>query len=124
MERVRERVPDAVHLGRAAFVEGDHRVLGDAVLGQPAAELDHAEHLAARLLVDLGRARAVVAVTVRDEHRIGALDRLLALGEGRPGEKRVDVDALAAVRVEAERRMSQPSQCGHPNPFRSWTAGA
>ena len=57
---------------------------------------------------------AVVAVAVRDGDHVAPLGCLLRLGRLRVAlQERVDVDALAAVRVETERRVSEPGECRH-----------
>jgi hypothetical protein len=53
----------------------------------------------------------VVAVAVREEDRVDALRALLRLRTARVSrQERVDVDALAARAVEAERRVPEPGE--------------
>src|SRR6266540_685427 len=68
----------------------------------------------------------MVAVAVRDDDHVPALGVLLVLRALRvPGEERIDVDALAARAVDAERRVSEPHErAGHEPPPRSKDAAS
>src|SRR5581483_3671252 len=83
---------------------------------EPAGELVHREQLAPELLLQLGGVGGVVAVAVRDVDRVRPV-RLLALRPRRTGHERVDVDALAGVRVEPERCVTEPGECRHLESF-------
>ena len=83
---------------------------GHALPVEPRDELDDPEQRAAEPLVQRRRVGAVVAVAVREGDRVGALRLLLAVGAGRPGEERVDVDPAASVGVEAKRGVAEPGE--------------
>ena len=104
----------------AAFVRRVQLALVDAVLAEPAGELDERDDCCAVLLREVDGVADVVAVAVRDRDDVGALGGLLALGTLRIAvQERVDVDALAAGRVEPEGRVAEPGQrrvC-HRSPF-------
>ena len=86
-------------------------VVGDALLGEPAAQLDLGDDRAAEPLVECDRVADVIAVAVRDENEVAALG-LELVGRARrvAGEPGVDVDARAGRCVEAERGVPEPGQ--------------
>ena len=78
-------------------------VVLDALLDEPAAQLDRRDDGAGVLLRELDRVADVVAVPVRERDHVDALGLLLVLGALRvPVQERVDVDAFSAGRVDAK----------------------
>ena len=72
--RVRERHPDALDRDRAALVDRVRpAVVGDAVGGQPAAQLDLRDDGTVEALVDRHRVAEMVAVAVRQEDQVAPL---------------------------------------------------
>ena len=82
----------------------------DALLGEPAAQLDERDHRALEPLVERDRLADVVAVAVGERDQVDALRLALALGHGRPREPGVDVDPLPARRIEPERCVAEPGE--------------
>ena len=101
---------------RAALVEPGHLADVRALPAEPVLELDLADDLGVgEALRQLDGVADVVAVAVRDRDHVDALGRLLGLRRLRvAGQERVDVDALAAVGLEPERRVTEPGECRHP----------
>ena len=78
---------------------------------QPVGELDRRNHRAGVLLRQLDGVADVVAVAVRERDHVDALRLELGLRTLRVSvEEGVDVDALPAGCVEAERRVTEPGQ--------------
>jgi hypothetical protein len=111
VEGVRQRHLHAVDVDRAALVDRVPRVLGDTLAGEPASQLDLRDDGAGVPLRERDGVADVVAVAVREQDQVDALGLLLRLGAARvPREERVDVDALAARGVDAERGVPEPGE--------------
>ena len=112
VEGVHERVRDAVELVGPALVEP--RQLADvrALRAKPALQLHLRDHLGSgEALRKLDCVADVVAVAVRDADDVDPFGVLLVVGRLRVArEERVDVDPLAAIAAEHERRMPEPRQ--------------
>src|SRR5712691_620396 len=111
VERIRERELHAVHVDGAALVRCLQLALVDALLAEPACELDECDDRRTVLLREVDGVADVVAVAVGDRDHVDALRRLLVRRALRvAGQERVDVDALPAGGVEPEGCMSEPGQ--------------
>ena len=125
MERVRERELDAVDVDRAALVGPRKLRLVDALLAEPAAQLDEGDDRAAVLAREVDRVADMVAVAVRDGDHVDPLGLQLALRAlGVAVQERVDVDPLASGGVDPEGRVAEPGErrVRHRSPFARWPA--
>jgi hypothetical protein len=103
VESVHERELDPFGLDRPAFVRARYVVRLRAFVLEPALELDHRhDRHGAVLLAEIDHRADMVPVPVRRRNHIATVGILLRVGALRVVEPGIDVDTLAAGRIQAE----------------------
>ena len=111
MVGVGQRDLDTLDRERAAFVGCVSPVLLDSLGREPATQLDLCDDRTAEPLVERDGVADVIVVAVCQEDEVAALGLDLVRRAARIAvQERVEVDALAAGRVDPERRVPEPGE--------------
>jgi hypothetical protein len=109
--RVGDRDLDSICVDRAALARIRALPALDALLLEPPAQLGGRDHAGLELLEERDRVADVVLVCVREQDEVDAFRLQFGLRTLRvPVQERIDVDALAARRVDPESGMSKPGE--------------
>ena len=114
---MRERDADVAEANRAALVRRLRHVLRKALPREPAAQLDLRDDRAAEPRGERDGVADVVVVAVCQGDEVASHRLALAVrARGVPREKGVHVEARARLRVDPERRVTEPGERGRHGP--------